>query len=138
MATFYLKIITSNKVFFKGQVSLAVVTATDGEKAFMAHHEEMVLALKPGEIRFQKEDGTWVTAVSGVGVVQAATNRVTAIVESAELPEDIDAVRAREARDRALEEMRQKQSIREYKTTQASLARAINRLRHNSEQGVIK
>ena len=92
MATFYLKIITSNKVFFKGQVSLAVVTATDGEKAFMAHHEEMVLALKPGEIRFQKEDGTWVTAVSGVGVVQAANNRVTAIVESAELPEDIDAV----------------------------------------------
>ena len=63
---------------------------------------------------------------------------MTAIVESAELPEDIDAVRAREARDRALEEMRQKQSIREYKTTQASLARAINRLRHNSEQGVIK
>ena len=138
MATFFLKIITSNKVFFKGQVSLAVVTATDGEKAFMAHHEEMVLALKPGEIRFQKEDGIWVTAVSGVGVVQAANNRVTAIVESAELPEDIDAVRAREARDRALEEMRQKQSIREYKTTQASLARAINRLRHNSEQGVIK
>ena len=43
MATFFLKIITSNKVFFKGQVSLAVVTATDGEKAFMAHHEEMVL-----------------------------------------------------------------------------------------------
>ena len=39
MATFFLKIITSNKVFFKGQVSLAVVTATDGEKAFMAHHE---------------------------------------------------------------------------------------------------
>ena len=54
MATFFLKIITSNKVFFKGQVSLAVVTATDGEKAFMAHHEEMVLALKPGEIRFQR------------------------------------------------------------------------------------
>ena len=53
-------------------------------------------------------------------------------------PEDIDAVRAREARDRALEEMRQKQSIREYKTTQASLARAINRMRHSSEQGVIK
>ena len=37
-----------------------------------------------------------------------------------------------------MEEMRQKQSIREYKTTQASLARAINRMRHSSEQGVIK
>ena len=138
MATFFLKIVTSNKVFFAGKVSVVIVTATDGEKAFMAHHEEMVLALKPGEIRFQKEDGTWVTAVSGVGVVQAANNRVSAIVESAELPEDIDAVRAREARDRAMEEIRQKQSIREYKTTQASLARANNRMRHSSEQGVIK
>ena len=138
MATFFLKIVTSNKVFFAGKVSVVIVTATDGEKAFMAHHEEMVMALKPGEIRFQKEDGTWVTAVSGVGVVQAANNRVTAIVESAELPEDIDTVRAREARDRAMEEMRQKQSIREYKTTQASLSRAINRMRHSSEQGVIK
>ena len=138
MATFFLKIVTSNKVFFSGKVSVVILTATEGEKAFMAHHEEMVLALKPGEIRFQKEDGTWVTAVSGVGVVQAANNRVTAIVESAELPEDIDTVRAREARDRAMEEMRQKQSSREYKTTQASLARAINRMRHSSEQGVIK
>lgn len=138
MATFYLKIITSNKVFFAGKVSVVIVTATDGEKAFMAHHEVMVLALKPGEIRFRKEDGTWVTAVSGVGVVQAANNRVTVIVESAELPENIDFVRAREARDRALEEMRQKQSIREYKTTQASLARAINRMRHSSGQRTIK
>ena len=129
MATFYLKIVTSNKVFFAGKVSVVIVTATDGEKAFMAHHEEMVLALKPGEIRFQKEDGTWVTAVSGVGVVQAANNRVSAIVESAELPEDIDAVRAREARDRAMEEMRQKQSILEYHRSQMALARAMTRLR---------
>ena len=133
MATFYLKIVTSNKVFFSGRVSVAIVTATDGEKAFLAHHEEMVLALKPGEIRFQKEDGTWVTAVSGVGVVQAANNRVTAIVESAELPEDIDAVRAREARDRALEEMRQKQSIQEYYHSRASLSRALTRLKATSK-----
>ena len=138
MATFYLKVITSNKKFFSGRVSVVIVTAMDGEKAFMAHHEEMTLALQPGEIRFQKEDGSWMTAVSGVGVVQAANNRVTIIVESAELPEEIDEVRAREARDRALEEMRQKQSIQEYKTTQASLARALNRLRHNTDRGVIK
>ena len=130
MATFYLKIITSNKVFFGGQVSVVVVTAADGEKAFMAHHEEMVLALAPGEIRFRKEDGSEVTAVSGVGVAQAVNNRVTIIVESAELPEEIDIRRAQEAKERALEELRQKQSVREYRMTQASLARAINRLRH--------
>lgn len=130
MATFYLKVITSSRVFFGGQVSIVTVKAVDGEKSFMAHHEEMVLALKPGELRFQKEDGTWVRAAAGAGAVQAANNRVTVIVESAELPEEIDEVRARRARDQALEELRQKQSIREYKSTQASLARALNRLRY--------
>ena len=35
MATFYLKIVTSNKVFFSGRVSVAIVTATDGEKALL-------------------------------------------------------------------------------------------------------
>ncbi len=130
MNTFSAKIITSNKVFFDGKVEIIVVPGLMGEKGFMAHHEELVIALKPGEIRFKTEDGVMHTAVSGYGVAQAANNRVMVIVESAENPEDIDEVRAREARDRALEEMRQKQSVQEYQISQASLARALNRLKH--------
>lgn len=130
MNTFSAKIITSNKVFFDGKVEIIVVPGLMGEKGFMAHHEELVIALKPGEIRFKTEDGVMHTAVSGYGVAQAANNRVMVIVESAENPEDIDEVRAREARDRALEEMRQKQSIQEYQVSQAALARALNRLKH--------
>lgn len=130
MATFSAKIVTSNRVFFNGKVEIIVVPGLKGEKGFMAHHEELVIALKPGEIRYKTADGVWNTVVSGFGVAQAANNRVSVIVESAERPEDIDEARAREARDRALEEMRQKQSIQEYKSSQASLARALNRLRH--------
>lgn len=134
MATFFLKIITSNRIFFSGAVSMVTVTATDGEKAFLAHHEEMVMALDPGVIRYRKDDGTEVTVVSEAGVVQAANNRVTIIVESAELPEDIDAARAQKARDAALEELRQKQSNREYQSSRASLSRAMNRLKYHSSR----
>jgi len=48
---------------------------------------------------------------------------------TAERPEDIDEVRAREALERAEEQMRQKQSLQEYKMSQASMARALTRLK---------
>ena len=40
-----------------------------------------------------------------------------------------DRVRAREALERAEEQLRQKQSLREFKMTQASMARALSRLK---------
>lgn len=130
MAAFSTKIITSDRVFFDGRVEIIIVPGLRGEKAFMAHHEEMVIALRPGEIRFKTEDGKWQTAINGYGVASCANNRLQVIVESAEYPEDIDEARAKLAQERAMEEMRQKQSIQEYRCSQASLARAINRLRH--------
>ena len=51
------------------------------------------------------------------------------LADSCELPEEIDLKRAEEARLRAEEQMRQKQSIMEYYHTQAALNRAMNRLK---------
>lgn len=85
-----------------------------GRKKFY-HHEDMVIAIDEGEMRFQPE-GTdnWEYAVVGMGFVEIVNNRVTLLVETAERPEEIDVARAREAKERAEEQMRQKQSIREY------------------------
>ena len=65
----------------------------------------------------------------GVGFVQIANNRVTLLVETAESPEEIDIRRAEEAKERALEQLRQKQSIQEYYRSSASLSRAMSRLK---------
>ena len=51
-----------------------------------------------------------------------------------EKPEDIDVRRAREQKERAEEQLRQKQSIQQYYHTQASLARAMNRLRLSQDK----
>ena len=51
------------------------------------------------------------------------------LADSCELPEEIDIKRAEEARERAEEKLRQKQSIKEYYQTQAALNRAMNRLK---------
>lgn len=129
MSSFSLKLIASNKVFYDGRCEILIFPGIDGEQAIMAHHEEMVIAVKEGEGRFKKEDGTWQAVVLGIGFVYVANNRVTMLVDTAERPEDIDEVRAKEALERAREQMRQRNSIREYKMSQASMARALSRLK---------
>ena len=123
MNTFSLKVIASDKVFFDGKCGIIIVPALDGEQAIMSHHEDMVIATKEGEVRFkEKEDDDWTKVVVGVGFVYISHNRVIMLVDTAERPEDIDRVRAEE-------QLRQKQSIQEYHVSQASMARAMLRLK---------
>ena len=128
--TFYLKIISANRVFFSGRCRSLIVPEYDGQKEILAHHEDMVIATKEGEVRFKdKEDDDWTKVVVGVGFVYISHNRVIMLVDTAERPEDIDRVRAEAALERAKEQLRQKQSIQEYHVSQASMARAMLRLK---------
>ena len=128
--TFYLKIISANRVFYSGRCRSLIGPEYDGQKEILAHHEDMVIAIDDGEMRFQTEGSeNWEYAVVGMGFVEIVNNRVTLLVETAERPEEIDVARAREAKERAEEQLRQKQSIHEYYHSRASLARAMARLK---------
>lgn len=133
--TFSLKIISANRVFFTGRCQSVIVPGYDGQKEVLAHHENMVIAVNEGEMRFLPEgEEEWQYAVVGIGFIEIVNNRVTLLVESVERPEEIDIARAQEAKERALEKIRQKQSIQEYYHTQASLSRAMARLRVEHRQ----
>lgn len=133
MNTFYLKVIASDKTFFSGRCKSLVVQTLDGEVGILAHRENVVTAVAMGEIRITDLEDTVITAVVGTGFLQVMNNRVTVLVDTAELPEEIDIRRAQEAKERAEEQMRQKQSIQEYHHSQASLARAMSRLKLTSK-----
>ena len=120
--SFYLKVISANRIFFSGRCESIVVPEFDGEKEILAHHENMVIAINRGDMRFKPEgENEWQEAVVGMGLVEIMNNRVTLLVETAERPE--------EAKERAEEQMRQKQSIHEYYHSRASLARAMARIK---------
>lgn len=132
--TFFLKIIAANRVFYQGRVRSVIIPEFDGQKEILAHHEDMVIAVDEGEMKFQEENSTeWIHAVIGIGFIQIINNRVTLLVETAEKPEEIDILRAQEAKERAMEQLRQKQSIQEYFHSSASLARAMTRLKVTSK-----
>ena len=94
----------------------------------------MVIAITEGMLQFQPENSEeWIQFVVGTGFVQVINNRVVLLVDTAERPEEIDIRRAEEAKQRAEEQLRQKQSIEEYHISKASLARAMSRLKATSK-----
>ena len=130
MSSFSLRIIASDHVFYDGSCEILTVPAHDGPVSILAHHEAMMMATQEGEVRFRPAGSTeWQEAVVGIGIVQVVNNRALMVVDSAERPEEIDVRRAQEALERAEEQMRQKQSLQEFKMTQASMARALSRLK---------
>ncbi len=135
MKNFAIQIISSDGVFYYGRIRNLVVPATDGELGIQPGHEEMILALKEGILRYQDSKDDWYEAAVGRGTLQFANNRCTIVVDTAERPEDIDVKRAEEARQRAEEKLRYKLSEREYRTMQASLARALTRLKITKQDG---
>ena len=136
MTTFWLKVIASDHVFYNGNCEALVVPAHDGEVGILPHREAMILAIQEGELKFRVPgEQEYHHAVIGLGIVQVANNRVTVVVDTAERPEDIDEVRAKQALERAKEQLRQKQSIREYYMSKASMARALSRLKASQHKG---
>ena len=127
MDTFGLKIIASDGVFYAGRCQKLTIPA-------LAHHENMVIAVTVGIARMNVDGTEWKEIAVGTGFAEIVNNRVTLIVDTAEKPEDIDVRRAREQKERAEEQLRQKQSIQQYYHTQASLARAMNRLRLSQDK----
>ena len=130
MSSFSLRIIASDHVFYDGSCEILTVPAHDGPVSILAHHEAMMMATQEGEVRFRPAGSTeWQEAVVGIGIVQVVNKRALMVVDSAERPEEIDVRRAQEALERAEEQMRQKQSLQEFKMSQASMARGLSRLK---------
>lgn len=128
--TFKLKVVASNKVFFDGEcLSLTIPMLDGGSKAFLAHHANTITPIDVGEMKIKKLSGEEIFAFVGNGLLEFFNNECTLVCISAELPEEIDARRAKEAEIRAEEELRQKRSLIEYHQSQANLARAMERLK---------
>lgn len=129
-ALFSLKVLATNKTFYNGKARYLVVHLRDGEFELQAHHESMIAAVEVGEIRICDANGEWITGLTGVGVLRFANNRAEVLVETCERPDEIDELRAKQAMERAQERLRQKESIAEYRMSQASLSRAMYRLKY--------
>ena len=136
MNSFNVHILAASHTFYEGACTSLVVPTPHGQYGILAGHCNTISAVVPGKMEYRVPgQGKQIAAVSS-GLVKVENNEVLVLVDSAERPEDIDALKAKQAADAAKEALLQKQSIREYRTAQMTLARAVARLRvkNSSEQ----
>ena len=127
---FNLSILAADCPFYEGKCESLIVPTPNGQYGILSNHSNMISAVVPGTLLFRinKGEEMHATAVSD-GLVKVENNNVLVLVDTAERPDEIDEARARLAADRAKEEILQKRSINEYRLAQATLARAVSRLR---------
>ena len=129
MANFNLKIYATDKVVYDGECKSLVLPASDGEYAILPNHEDVLVALAMGETCFTTADGEKSVFFTGLGFCYFNNNSAVVFVDTAERPEEIDERRAREAKERAEERLRQQQSKHDFYLSQAALSRAMSRMK---------
>ena len=129
MQQFQVHILAADRTFYDGPCVSLTVPTSDGELGILAHHSPIIAAGQPGTLRYQAPGEDVKLAAVSPGMVKVENNEVLVLVDSAERPEEIDAARAQREADEAREAMLQRKSRQEYQLAQATLARAMNRLR---------
>jgi len=124
-----LKITTPERVVFEGQVDEVVLPTAMGEIGILPHHIPLVALLAPGEIRVKKNNEEILLAVSG-GFIEVQPQRVIVLADTAEHAAEIDEERAEEARKRAQELVKKKQTdAADFALVAAKLEKELARLR---------
>lgn len=126
--TFRLDILAADRKFYSGECRHIIFPSIDGSRGVMPGHEAMICCLVEGEIRFQV-DGEWQRAIVSEGFVEIMPEYVKVFADSIEKPEEIDVLRAKAARARAEERLRQQLSTKQYLHTQMALKRAMARIK---------
>ncbi len=132
MDIFQVHILAADRTFYEGPCVSLTIPTSDGEQGILAHHSPMIAAVQTGTLRWQAPGGEVELAAVSPGMVKVEKNEVLVLVDSAERPEEIDEVRARREADQAREALLQQRSRQEQQVAQATLARALNRLRVKS------
>ena len=129
METFQVHILAADKTFYEGPCVSLIIPTSDGERGILAHHSPMIPAVKPGTLRYQVPGEKPRLAAISPGMVKVEHNDVLVLVDSAERAEEIDEARAQREIEEAREALLQQRSRLEHQLAQATLARALNRLR---------
>ena len=114
MDLFNAKIIEADSTFYSGTMQSLVVPTIDGQYGVLAHHQNLMVAVIPGLLKFMDEEGNWQEASVSDGMMRIEDGEVLILVDAAEWPYEIDAERVRQKEAAAREAMLQKRSVREY------------------------
>ena len=124
---FKVKVITPDRVFYEGDVSMVELKTTVGDIGVYKNHIPLTCIVAPGVLNLHEAEGVKKAALH-TGFVEILQDQVTILAEVAEWPEEIDRKRAEEAKKRAEERLHSNDEKIDQLRAQTALMRAVCRI----------
>ncbi len=124
---FSLKIITPERTFYEGQVSMVEFNTTEGEIGILKGHIPMTVIVSPGILTITEKEETKEAALHA-GFAEILQDEMIIMAEIIEWPEEIDVDRAEYAKERAQERLRSKTPETDVVRAETALQRALARI----------
>jgi F-type H+-transporting ATPase subunit epsilon len=129
MPKFVLDIVTPERVIYSDQVDAVNAPGIEGELGILPHHCPLITLLQPGEINIKKSGEEVLIAVAG-GFLEVRPDRVIILADVADRGDEVDSLKAEEAKQQAEKELRENQvSVVDKAKAEAALRHAINCLK---------
>lgn len=121
------KIITLNNIVPLENVTKMFIKAKDGGLQIMPGHASMIASTIPNITVLEQADGKRIELFTSKGVVNVEKNQVTFCCDAAESKDDIDLERAKKAKNRAEERIKNPSNY-DVERAKLALARATLRI----------
>src|SRR5438067_8267597 len=123
-----LEVVTPERRVLSESVNAVTVPGRGGEMGILPGHAPMISELQTGVLSYNEDGTTFQLHVSG-GFVEVNDDRVAVLAEIAEKPEEIDAARARLAREHTEKQLSSWSGTEEdFEKARAKLQRSVVRL----------
>jgi F-type H+-transporting ATPase subunit epsilon len=128
--TFYLEIITPDRILLSSDVESIELPGAEGEFQVLNGHTPFLTPLKIGHIIIERGIEKSIVCIAG-GYCEVMPNKVVVLIHAGEFPHEIDKGRAEASRKRALDRLSDATDSTPINTNRAhvSLLRALNRLK---------
>lgn len=128
MATFTFEVVTQERTVVLTEVEYAFLPGEDGKFGVLAGHLPMMASLAIGILEFGPRQGKRRKIVLGGGFLEMHDNRLTIMAQTAELAEEIDVLRAKQAKERAEQRLTERKADLDFARAQVALQKALLRL----------
>ena len=126
--TMHVNIVSAEQEIFSGTVEQVIAPAKMGEVGIYPRHTQLLTQLKAGEVRVVKEGGEEDFFFVSGGMLEVQPHVVTVLADTALRARDLDEAKSMEAKARAEQALKDRDSDMDYATAEAELAEAIAQL----------
>lgn len=122
-----LKVITPDKQFYEGDVSMVELTTTEGDIGIYPEHIPLTAVVAPGVLKIHEGSAVKEAALLS-GFITIMPDIVTILAEVVEWPDEIDFGRAQDAKSRAEKRLATQSGDIDVLRAELALKRALVRL----------